>query len=261
MSRALPSRRAVFLTAATLLAFLVGAVVWFPAALSLRALPPPYLCVDPTGTLWRGGCGDLRMGGASIGAMSWTLRALPLLRVRVEADISWTRSGSHLDGSIEATSSAIEVRDLRGEADLSTVRALPLWPPSLLQAWSPGEGRLRIDLKRVGLQAQRLTRIEGRVDVDGLVSLGRERWVLGDYRLDWREGPDLVGRLSDRGGPLALDATIAAVAMGDVADAPPGGAWRLEGKVRARDPAWRPRLMIFGPADTAGQHALSIEWR
>ncbi|MFM7707529.1 MAG: hypothetical protein ACKO9D_05845, partial [Gammaproteobacteria bacterium] len=70
-----------------------------------------------------------------------------------------------------------------------------------------------------------------------------------------------VGRLTDRGGPLRLDATIAAVVMGDVADAPPGGAWRLEGKVQARDPAWRPRLMIFGPADTAGQHALSIEWR
>lgn len=261
MSRALPSRRAVLLAAATLLAFLVGAVVWFPAALAVGALPPPYLCVEPTGSLWRGRCGDLRMGGASIGAVSWTLRALPLLRARVEAGISWARSGSHLDGRIEATASAIEVRDLRGEADLSTVRALPLWPPSLLQAWSPGEGRLRIDLKRVGLQARRLTRIEGRLDVDGLVSLGRERWVLGDYRLDWREGPGPVGRLTDRGGPLRLDATIAAVVMGDVADAPPGGAWHLEGKVQARDPAWRPRLMIFGPADTAGQHALSIEWR
>lgn len=261
MSRALPSRRAVLLAAATLLAFLVGAIVWFPAALAVRALPPPYLCVEPTGSLWRGRCEDLRMGGASIGAVSWTLRALPLLRARVEAGISWARSGSHLDGRIEATASAIEVRDLRGEADLSTVRALPLWPPSLLQAWSPGEGRLRIDLKRVGLQARRLTRIEGRVDVDGLVSLGRERWELGDYRLDWRDGPAPVGRLTDRGGPLRLDATIAAVVMGDVADAPPGGAWRLEGKVQARDPAWRPRLMIFGPADTAGQHALSIEWR
>lgn len=261
MSRALPSRRAVLLAAANLLAFFVGTVVWFPAALAVRALPLPYLCVEPTGNLWRGRCGDLRMGGASIGAMSWTLRALPLLSARVEAEISWARSGSHLDGRIEATASAIEVRDLRGEADLSTVRALPLWPPSLLKAWSPGEGRLRVDLKRVVLQAQRLTRIEGRVDVDGLVSLGRERWVLGDYRLDWREGPGPIGRLTDRGGPLTLDATIVAVAMGDVADAPPGGAWRLEGKVRARDPAWRPRLMIFGPADTAGQHALSIEWR
>jgi hypothetical protein len=261
VSRALPSRRAAFLAAATLLAFLVGAVFWFPAALALRALPPPYLCLDPTGTLWRGGCGDLRMGGASIGAMSWTLRALPLLRARVEADISWTRSGSHIDGSIEASSSAIEVRDLRGEADLSTVRALPLWPPSLLQAWSPGEGRLRIDLKRVGLQARRLTRIEGRVDVDGLVSLGRERWVLGDYRLDWREGAAPAGTLTDRGGPLELVAEVRAAPLADATAGPPGGAWRLDGKVRARDPAWRPRLMLFGPADTAGQHALSIEWR
>lgn len=261
MSRARSSRRTILLAAATLSAFLVGAVVWFPAALALRALPAPYTCLDPTGSLWRGACGDLRMGGASIGAMSWTLRALPLLRVRASADVSWVRSGSRFDGHVEATPSAIEVRDLRGEADLSTLRALPFWPPALLQAWSPGEGRLRFDLKRVALQGQRPTHLEGRVDVDGLVLLGPERWLLGDYRIDWRAGPSPVGRLIDRGGPLALEATIAPAVMSDGAVAPPGGAWRLDGKVRARDPTWRPRLSIFGPADTAGQHALSIEWR
>lgn len=249
------------LAAATLLAFLVGAVVWFPAALAVQALPPPYVCAAASGGLWRGGCGDLRMGDASVGALSWRLRTLPLLRGRISADVSWARSGSFLDGRVDAGLAAIELRELRGEADISTVRALPIWPPSLLRAWSPGEGRLRIDLTRIGLQDRRLTRIEGRVDVDRLVSLGRERWELGDYRLEWREGPTPVGRLTDRGGPLALEATIAAATTADDADAPPGGAWHLEGTLQARDPAWRPRLMVFGPPDTVGRHALSIEWR
>lgn len=261
MSRAVPPHLATRSVAATLLAFLVGAVVWFPAALSVQALPAPYVCAAPSGSLWRGGCEDLRVGGASVGALSWRLRTLPLLRGRISADVSWARSGSFLDGRVDAAVSAVEVRGLRGEADISTLRALPLWPPSLLRAWSPGEGRLRIDLERIDLQHRRLTRIEGQVDVDRLVSLGRERWDLGDYRLEWREGQTPVGRLTDRGGPLALEATIAAAAMADDADAPPGGAWRLEGQVQARDPAWRPRLMVFGPPDTAGRHALSIEWR
>lgn len=260
-SRAVPPRRGIALAASVLLAFLVGAVVWFPAALAAHALPPPYACAAPSGSLWRGRCDDLRTGDATLGSVSWTLRALPLLVGRVSADLSWTRSGSRLEGRIDATASAVELRDLRGDAELATLRALPLWPPSLLNAWSPGEGRLRIDLKRVSLQTQRLTRIEGRIDVDGLVSIGRERWMLGDYRLDWRGGPTPVGRLTDRGGPLQLDAAIAAATVTDGTAAPPGGAWGLEGKVRARDPGWRPRLMVFGPADSAGWHSVSVDWR
>jgi hypothetical protein len=260
-SGALPPRRAIALAASVLLAFLVGALVWFPAALAARALPPPYACAAPSGSLWRGRCDDLRVGDASVGALSWTLRALPLLVGRVSADLTWARSGSRLEGRIDATASAVEVRDLRGDAGLATLRALPLWSPSLLNAWSPGEGRLRIDLKHVGVQGRRVARIEGRIDLDGLVSIGRERWVLGDYRLDWRDGPTPVGRLTDRGGPLELDAAIAAATVTDAAAAPPGGAWGLEGKVRARNPDWRPRLMVFGPADSAGWHRVSVDWR
>lgn len=260
MSAASPPRRAV-LIAAILLAFLAGAVLWFPAALAVRALPAPYGCVTPYGALWRGGCEDLRMRDGSIGAISWTLRVSPLLRGRLAAEVSWVRSGSRLVGRIEATTAAIEIRDLRGGADLATVRALPFWPPAVLQAWPPAEGRLRVDLDLVDLQGRRLQRIAGRIDVDGLVSFGRERWALGDYRLDWREGRSPTGRLTDRGGPLALDAMIVAAAMADGAGSPPGGPWRLEGRVQARDPAWRPRLMVFGPPDPAGRHALSVEWR
>lgn len=261
MSRAVPPHLATRLVAATLFAFLVGAVVWFPAALAVQALPAPYVCAAPSGSLWRGGCEDLRVADASGGTLSWRLRTLPLLRGRFSADLSWARSGSFLDGRVDAGFASIEVHSLRGEADISTVRALPIWPPSLLRSWSPGDGRLRIDLARIELRDRRLTRIEGRVDVDRLVSLGRERWDLGDYRLDWREGPTPVGRLTDRGGPLALEATIAAAGMTGDADAPPGGAWSLEGLVQARDPDWRPRLMVFGPPDTVGRHALSVEWR
>lgn len=261
MTRSVTPRRAMLLAAATLSAFVIGTVVWFPASLALRALPAPYVCAAPSGSLWRGRCDDLRVGDATLGAVSWTLDALPLLGARLSGQVAWSRSGSRLAGLVDASAGKVVVRDLRGAADVSTLRALPVWPPSLLANWSPGEGRLRIDLKTAELRPQGPVRIVGSVDVDGLVSVGRERWVLGDYRLTWREGAAPTGTLTDRGGPLELVAEVRAATLADATGGPPGGAWRLEGTVRARDAAWRPRLLVFGPADGAGRHALSIEWR
>lgn len=261
MTSSVPPRRAILFAAATLLAFVIGGVIWFPASLAVRALPAPYTCTTPTGSLWHGRCGTLRVGDASIGTVSWRLRGLPLFGARFVADVDWSRSGSQLAGVVDVSAAIVSVRDLRGTADLATLRALPVWPPALLESWSPGEGRLRVDLKAAEMRDRRLVRVEGRLDVDGLVTVGRERWMLGDYRLVWIDGPTPVGRLTDRGGPLELVAELRAVGDTGPPDAQSAGAWRLEGTVRARDPAWRSRLMFLGPADGTGRHALSIEWR
>jgi hypothetical protein len=56
----------------------------------------------------------------------------------------------------------------------------------------------------------------------------------------------------DTGGPLDLKATLSLEAV---------PTWTLDGFVRARDPAWVPRLSVFGPPDPLGRHRLSIEGR
>lgn len=276
MTRTGPPRRPLALAAAAVAAFLIGLAVWLPAALALRALPAPYACADIGGTLWRGRCADLRYGDARLGSAVWTLRPLPLLTGRIDADLAWSavdsrvsaridaRIGSAIAPGFAAGSGALALRDVRGSVDVATLRALPLWPPSIVTAWPPGEGRLRLDLETIEFDRRGLSRILGTVDADGLVSVGRERWVLGDYRLAWRDGTSgersrPVGELTDRGGPLELRATIRPV--GTSPDGPPGGAWGLTGSVRARDASWRPRLMAFGPADAEGRHTLSVEWR
>ncbi|MFM7799737.1 MAG: type II secretion system protein N, partial [Planctomycetota bacterium] len=215
---------------------------------------------EPGGTLWRGRCADLRHGDTRLGAVSWTLRALPLVTGRVAADVAWSAIDSRVSARVDARlSGRASLRDLRGDIDVITLRALPLWPPSLIADWPPGEGRIRLDLSKLDLDGQRLAGIVGTIDADDLVSVGRERWLLGEYRLAWRDGPQPVGELTDRGGPIELKATLRPIA--EAPSAPPGGAWTLTGSVRARDAAWRSRLMVFGPADTAGRHALSVEWR
>ena len=259
MSREGAARRAVPLGAVALVAFIAGVVAWFPARWATSALPRPFSCEQPAGTIWSGHCADFRHGAGSVGAVSWRLRATPLLRGVVAAEVAWTHRASRLSGELEVARAHVLLRGLRGTADVATLRALPVWPPSLVAAWPPSEGRLRIDLGLVELRESRLARIAGVIDVDGLVS-SSARWSLGDYRLAWREGAAPLGELADRGGPLELMARLEPAGL-DGAAAPPGGAWRLQGTVRARDRAWAPRLAVFGPPDAAGRHTLSIEWR
>lgn len=259
MNREGAARRAVPLVAAALAAFIAGAVAWFPARWATSALPRPFSCEQPAGTVWSGHCAELRHGAGSIGAVSWRLRAIPLLRGAVAAEVAWTHRASRLSGDLEVSRSRVLLRGLRGAADVATLRALPVWPPSLVAAWPPGEGRLRVDLGLLELRNGRLARISGVIDAGGLVSASG-RWALGDYRLTWRDGAAPLGELADRGGPLELSARLEPVAL-EGAAAPPGGAWRLQGTVRARDRAWAPRLAAFGPPDAAGRHTLSIEWR
>ena len=253
-------RRRALPIAAAVIAFLVGLVAWFPAAWALRLLPSPLSCAGAGGTVWQGRCAELRHGTTSIGDLSWRLHPSQLLRARIAADIAWDHRTSRIISTAVARRGEVSLAALRGEADIATLRAMPLWPPSWVSAWPPSEGLLSLDLTEVLLRDGRLARIVGTVEVRGLVSAGRERWRLGDHRLTWREGASPHGDITDLGGPLELRARLrpddAPGAVG-----PPGGAWLLEGTVRAREPAWTPRLLVFGPADAAGRHAMSVAWR
>lgn len=252
-------RPATYIAAAAL-ATLVGALVWLPARLVLAFLPSPITCADAGGTLWRGRCGALTSNGAALGALSWRLQARPLLGARIVADLEWSHQGSRLATTLDASLQRQQLRGLRGTADLASLRALPIWPPAVVAEWTPGEGRLRLDIVELELRGGRVQRLVGVVDADGLVALGRERWVLGDYRLGWRDAASPLGELTDRGGPLEVRARLQPLPDG-VGAAPPGGSWRITGEVRARDAAWRTRLGMFGPPGADGRHTLSIDWR
>lgn len=246
------ARKTALYGLAALLAVLTGLFVWFPARVAALALPTGVTCDGATGTLWNGRCADLRIRNASSGAVAWQLRKWPLLRGQAQGVAEWTQRGSRLASAFDTSRRGVDLDGLRGVVDVGTARALPFWPQGIVAVWPPGEGRLRIDLDSLEIRDGQLVRIVGVMDADGLVSLDRERAVLGDHRLVWREGPSPLGELSDRGGPLELQARLRPLA---------GGVWQLDGTVRARDPAWRPRLMVFGPPDASGRHRLSVEWR
>jgi hypothetical protein len=77
---------------------------------------------------------------------------------------------------------------------------------------------------------------------------------LGDLRVTFagRPAAPLQGEVVDLGGPLEVRATLRL-------ETPP--AWVLTGTLRARDPAWTPRLAVFGVPDTQGRYPVSVEGR
>jgi hypothetical protein len=231
---------------------LIGGLVWFPASLALRALPDPIRCAAATGTLWQGRCSRLVVQEALVGTLAWRIRPSALLGGRLSAQMAWSLRDDHLQGDLNATRHSLTLSALRGRLDFGTMRTLPIWPPGLNARLARTEGRLRVELFEGTRRGGRWVDLRGTLEGEDLAWQGPERWDLGGLRLTLGAHRPSVGEVIDTGGPLDLKAALSLEAS---------PAWTLEGFVRARDPAWVPRLGVFGPPDPLGRHRLSIEGR
>jgi hypothetical protein len=164
----------------------------------------------------------------------------------------WSLRDDHLQGDLNATRHSLTLSALRGRLDFGTMRTLPIWPPGLNARLARTEGRLRVELFEGTRRGGRWVDLRGTLEGEGLAWQGPERWDLGGLRLTLGADRLSVGTVVDTGGPLDLKATLSL-------ETPP--TWTLKGIVRARDPAWVPRLGMFGPPDPLGRHRLSIEGR
>ena len=234
------------------LGLLIGGLAWFPASLALRALPAPIRCAAATGTLWQGRCSQLVVQEALIGTLAWQLRPSALLGGRLSAQMDWSLRDDHLQGNLNATRHSLTLSALRGRLDFVTMRTLPIWPPGLNARLARTEGRLRVELFEGTWRGGRWVDLRGTLEGEGLAWQAKDRWDLGGLRLTLGTDRPSVGAVVDTGGPLDIKAALSLEA------AP---AWTLEGFVRARDPAWVPRLGVLGPPDPLGRHRLSIEGR
>ena len=234
------------------LGLIIGGLVWFPASLALRALPEPIRCTAATGTLWQGRCSRLVVQEALVGSLAWQLRPSALLGGRLSAQMAWSLRDDHLQGDLNATRHSLTLSALRGRLDFGTMRTLPIWPSGLNAGLARTEGRLRIELFEGTWRGGRWVDLRGTLEGEDLAWQGPERWDLGGLRLTLGADRPSVGEVIDTGGPLDLKAALSLEA------AP---TWTLEGSGRARDPAWVPRLGVFGPPDPLGRHRLSIEGR
>lgn len=228
---------------------LIGAVVWFPASIALRALPPPTVCDRAQGTLWQGRCDRLLADGADIGRLEWRVDTAALWRSELAVVLRWTHRQDALTGRVEPGRTRLRLTDVRGQLDLGSLRALPLLPPALAGRLASAEGRLLIGLTRIDFESARPVAAEGVIEGRSLAWRAGERWEIGGMRAQFSGS---IARIGDLGGPLEFEGEFAMPAL---------PAWTLNGVIRARDPAWTAKLAVFGPPDALGRHRLSVEGR
>lgn len=236
--------RALLLAA---LVFLVTLLARLPARLLLPLLPAGTSCQAPTGTVWHGACGELRVPRLSLMAISWVVHPAALLRLQLAADVA--------SDDPRAVARAAVVLSHGGRMQLHDVNAqLPL------QNGLPGvfpsglSGQLQVAIDAATLQRGQLLALQGSVRVLQLRSESQAA-DLGSFELLFPaapEGAPIDGQLRDLGGPLAVSGELRLMRE---------GGYDLSGYVAARPQASADvvqALQLLGPPDAQGRRMFSL---
>jgi hypothetical protein len=230
-------------------AFLVAMLVLLPARWVGGMLPPVARCMEWSGTIWRGQCGQLTVQvpgqrPITLESASWKLHPLRLLRARLAADVVVEDPRGAATGSVEvARSGLLVLRGVDAQAQLD-----PQFPGGLPAGWS---GRLEMQALDLDWQIDRLQGLQGEFRFLNLRDeRGRE---IGSYRASFPavDGPPFRGQLTDLGGPLELRATVELTVERN---------WSLNGTVMVRgaeDGGFRSYLEALGAPDASGRYPLS----
>jgi hypothetical protein len=204
-----------------------------------------------SGTIWSGVASDVVLRGTTLGELRWHVHPLALLRAHVAADVTFARP----DGSASASVSA----GLGGRIDLSDARLdLPIEflaqvAPGMARNWHGRASGAFTELKLVSawpVAAKGTLHLTGLVMPQlGQVTIGSFDIVAPDPRTS---STDLTARVSDKEGPLSLDANLTLS---------PGRAFDLQGTVAPRDgapPDLVRSLEVLGPADPEGRRQFGV---
>ena len=233
---------------AALLLFLLTVIVRLPARWVLPMMSGTLSCEDAGGSIWHGSCERLVVADTTLGPVSWTLHALPLLIGRLDAQVN--SGDAHLPGHARVTlrsGGRVDAHALSAQLALSS-NLLPGFP----EGW---QGRVRLDLITLGFEAGRLQSLQGTVDVDSLAQLSPPM-ALGSYQLHFERAADaagaIAGTLRDTAGPLSVAGTVQYTAQ---------GGYEINGTVMARadaTPELSRAIEALGAVDAAGRRPFSL---
>jgi hypothetical protein len=232
-----------------LIGFVLVLLVRLPARWISPLLPHGVHCQQLDGSAWRGSCTGLTANGSALGDLSWDWHALQLLRGRFDLGLDLTNQGSYVRGEVAfGFGGALHGRDLAVD--------LPLTSALISSLPAGAHARLLANLSRLEWTGKFLADLQGELDIQDLV--GAQGVAFGNYQAIF--GPDsgsgsaavLSGVVRDRGGPLALDATLQL-------NHDPG--YVLQGRVAARpsaSPDLNDVLKYLGSADATGRRPFSL---
>ena len=233
---------------AIVLVFLAVLVIRLPAQWIVNFLPRDLVCEDPSGTIWNGECGALKLHAASFGTIDWTVAPGRLFAGKLVADVSLTRPPSHAQGTVElSTSGTVIARALIADFPIDPA-IIPALPENLA-------GRAHADIALLKLHDSVIESIEGTIEVHDLAQGGADAAALGDYSLVFPHSEtagEPLGHLRDLGGPLSVEATLKLTRE-------PG--FTLDGVLAARSsapPQLAKDIESLGLPDSSGRRPFSI---
>ncbi|HVN99834.1 MAG TPA: type II secretion system protein N [Steroidobacteraceae bacterium] len=245
------SRRALLVLMASLFALTV--LLRAPAHWLTGALPAGIECHSPAGSLWHGSCARLRVPGATLDGVGWTLHAWPLLLGRLDVDLRSADAQASGTARVSLGFGGLRsLRQLHATLPIDPGR-LPLFPAG----WT---GRLELAFDTIEFDAGRITRIEGVATAHDLAQRNPPL-DFGSYELRFepaaqpRAAADapIRGALRDLGGPLSVSGTLALRNGRD---------YVLAGQAAAR-PGASPDLArlveYLGASDPQGRRAFTLE--
>jgi general secretion pathway protein N len=239
----MPLRAALILAA---IAFLITLLMRLPARMLLPLLPPEVSCAAPTGTVWSGACGQLRVGEVAVSGLSWTVHPGALLRLQLAADLASADPDAHGQGHVElARNGNLAI------AALAATVALP-GDAAVVPAGISGSMQLAIDSARI--EGRHLVAMQGRIDLRQ-IHIDNPQADLGSFELQFvppTRPAVMLAQLRDLNGPLSVTGVLQLL---------PTGSYQLDGSVAARpgtSAELTQKLQMLGPPDTQGRQAFSI---
>ncbi len=240
-------RRAIILA---ICGFVLVLVVLLPVRWIAPLLPHALRCQQLDGSVWRGSCAGLTTANGALGDLNWDVRALQLLRGRLELQLDLTSQGGYLRGVLAmGLGGALHGRNVTLDLPLTStlVSSLP----------AGAHARLTGKLSRFDWNGKFLDALQGELNV--LDFVGAQGQSFGSYQAIF--APDAnagaaatpTGVVHDLGGgPLALDATVQLT---------PDPGYVLQGQVAARPaapPELAEQLRYLGSPDASGRRPFSL---
>lgn len=231
------------------------AIATLPASLAARAFRRLGISAgEYSGTIWSGVASDAAWRGTALGELRWSLRPLALLRARAAADLALARPDGSASATIAtASGGALEFSNLRFDLPLEFLAQLPTGTPRGTR------GRASGAFNELRLVAGWPVTARGTVDVVGLIMprfaegpIGSFELVVPDPSADSAGSPDIKAQVTDRDGPLQVDAVLTLS---------PGRSFLFEGTVTPRGaapPALVRALEFLGPADASGRRPFGM---
>ncbi|MEM7283587.1 MAG: type II secretion system protein N [Pseudomonadota bacterium] len=183
--------------------FVLFLIVKLPANLALSLFAPDGVEFSGVeGSLWNGSANALVLSGSNVGSITWDLKLLRLLTLKLAADVELERPDNGFAQGLVAVG-------LGNNVQLTNFRALINSAVLQIPALSFVNADLAFDLQEANLKSGWPTELNGTVNIANLRS-NQVNAMLGNFSIAFPEQYDspLVGQFTDEQATLQANGTL-----------------------------------------------------